>query len=71
MPCGNDVNNNRSRGGYYTNERRCSTIEEYEIEERLVGYRVKYRYKGQTFTTRMDHDPGDEIRLRVSLQPQH
>jgi uncharacterized protein YcfJ len=50
-------------------EERCHTVYENSSRERLDGYRVTYRYHGQTFTTRMDHDPGDRIRLRVRLTP--
>ncbi len=50
-------------------ERRCEVIDRVETREEIVGYRVKYRYKGQTFRTRMDHDPGKRIRVRVTVRP--
>jgi uncharacterized protein YcfJ len=48
---------------------RCEVIEEYDTQEQVVGYRVKYRYQGHTFVTRMTEDPGEEVRIRVSLRP--
>ena len=34
-----------------------------------MGYRVKYRYKGRVFSTRMKHHPGKRIPVRVSVAP--
>ncbi len=48
---------------------RCHTVNECTTEERLDGYRVTYRYHGQNFTTRMDHDPGSHIQVRVRVTP--
>ena len=50
-------------------EQVCRSYDEYVEEERLDGYRVKYRYHGRTYVTRMDHDPGDKIRVYVSVSP--
>jgi uncharacterized protein YcfJ len=49
--------------------RRCETVNNYESREEIVGYRVKYRYKGRIYRTRMDHDPGDTLRVRVTVRP--
>jgi uncharacterized protein YcfJ len=43
-------------------------VEDYHEEERILGYRVTYRYRGKLFTTRLAEPPGDRLRLRVSLQ---
>jgi len=48
---------------------RCETRYRAEDEERIDGYRVTYRYRGQTYTTRTDYDPGDRIRVRVNVSP--
>jgi len=48
---------------------RCETRYRAEDEERIDGYRVTYRYRGQTYTTRTDYDPGDRIRVRVDVSP--
>ena len=31
----------------------------------MLGYEVTYRYGGREYTTRMDHDPGERMRVRV------
>ena len=38
-------------------------------EQELVGYRVKYRYKGRTFVTRTAEHPGDRIAVGVNVEP--
>ena len=47
----------------------CHTVNERTTEERLDGYRVTYRYHGQSFTTHMDHDPGSQLQVRVKVTP--
>ena len=54
---------------YTTIERRCEVRTEYHTEERIEGYDVTYRYNARDFTTRMDHDPGERVRLRVDVEP--
>ena len=49
---------------------RCETAYEQVEEERLVGYQVTYLYNGDEYSVRTDTDPGDQIRLRVSVQPE-
>lgn len=48
---------------------RCTTSYDYREEERIDGYEVTYRYKGDTYLTRMPSDPGKRIRLRVRITP--
>ncbi len=50
-------------------EERCQTVYEQVSHERLDGYRVTYRYRGKTFTTITDEDPGKRLRLRITLTP--
>ncbi|MFT7684794.1 MAG: hypothetical protein ACI9FB_000135 [Candidatus Azotimanducaceae bacterium] len=47
----------------------CRVINEYSEEEQIVGYRVRYRYNDETYTTRTDEDPGDTIKLRLAVTP--
>jgi uncharacterized protein YcfJ len=49
--------------------RRCQTVKRYEPRQQLIGYRVDYRYEGQTFTTRTRGNPGKFIRVRVDVDP--
>ena len=49
--------------------RTCRHVTEHLPRKRLTAYRVTYRYRGHTATTRLDHDPGASIPVRVSLSP--
>lgn len=50
-------------------EKFCEVTNQVSYEEELDGYRVTYKYKGQKYKTRMPYDPGDRIKLRVSVEP--
>ena len=65
---GHDWRNRRYRAAF-KKVRRCEVVEDYAVEEQAVAFRVEYRYQGHTFVTRMADDPGDEVRIRVSLRP--
>ena len=55
-------------GGYHAVTRttqRCRTETDYRDTANVLGYDVTYRYGGREFTTRMDHDPGERMRVRV------
>ncbi|RLK48234.1 uncharacterized protein YcfJ [Alkalispirillum mobile] len=56
---------------YTVNERQCRTVHDTRTEERRDGYRVRYLYDGQEYSTRTNSHPGDRIRLRVSVTPDH
>lgn len=58
----------RSRDEYYEREvTRCEMVDHWET--RLNGYRVVYRYQGQTRTAILPYDPGRRLRLRVAVEP--
>ena len=65
----------RKRHGHtYTESRpvkRCRVINDYRLEERVIGYRVKYKYHGRIYHTRTDYNPGHRIRINVSVAPVH
>lgn len=48
---------------------RCETRTQVRYEERIEGYDVTYRYQGETFTTRMNRDPGRRLDVQVTVQP--
>jgi uncharacterized protein YcfJ len=48
---------------------RCETRYRERQEKRVEGYEVVYRYHGQKYSTRMPHDPGQRIRVRVDIRP--
>jgi len=70
---GRDIN--KKRGAYeytetrYRDEQRCETQYDTYYEDKIVGYKVTYRYKGNTYNTRMDYDPGNKIPVEVSVKP--
>ena len=68
---GRDLRSDHQPGYSYRTETHCETVDRYETREEIVGYRVKYRYKGRVYHTRMDHDPGDTLRVGVSVKPRH
>jgi hypothetical protein len=45
---------------------RCRTETSWRDTDRVLGYEVTYRYGGREYTTRMDHDPGNRLRVRVN-----
>lgn len=53
----------------YGFERRCRVVEDTHVEERIVGYNVRYRYDNVTYSTRTKVDPGDTIKVRIVISP--
>lgn len=45
----------------------CHTETVYE--NRVNGYTVQYEYAGRQYTTQMPYQPGDSIKVRVSVTP--
>jgi len=61
--------NNQVNSGGVRYEQRCKTVHVVHSEERLEGYDVTYRYDGEVYSTRTRNDPGDTIRVSVSVVP--
>lgn len=66
---GSENDRYRPAHAYSVRERRCEIIDQYETEERLIGYRVKYRINGQTFVTRTREHPGRRLAVRIAVEP--
>lgn len=49
--------------------RDCRMVEAVREDRRISGYDVEYRYKGQLYMSSMDHDPGNKLRIRVTVAP--
>ncbi len=47
--------------------RQCHTVDRWE--SRTSGYNVVYEYRGHTYTSLMPYDPGEKVKLHVSLTP--
>lgn len=63
--------NNQQYSAQYPQEqavRQCRMVEGYE--SRTVGYDVTYNYNGRSYTSMMDRDPGQRVRLRVTVEPE-
>ena len=48
--------------------RQCRNVDQYE--SRTNGYEVTYDYRGRNYTSVMARDPGQRVRLRVSVEPE-
>jgi uncharacterized protein YcfJ len=66
---GTDIAHQRSAQSYYVTEQRCGIDYELRDTERVVGYRVGYRYQDNVYYTRTATPPGESIRLRVDVSP--
>lgn len=54
----------------YTTRRRCRpTTSGSPGPRHVVAYDVEYRYRGEVFTSRLAYDPGDRMRVKVSVTP--
>jgi uncharacterized protein YcfJ len=47
----------------------CQLVEEDREVNRLSGYDVEYRYRGDVFISRVPEDPGDRLRIRITVSP--
>jgi uncharacterized protein YcfJ len=65
---GNSVGR-RDDDSYVSSERRCREVDGGYEERRVNGYDVEYRYRGETYMSRLNYDPGERIRVRVSVTP--
>jgi len=53
----------------YTVQRHCRQTSTAPGLRHVVAYDVEYRYRGEVFTSRLTYDPGDRMRVRVSVTP--
>lgn len=64
---------NRNRDHNYTsrpvNQEVCEVNYRTEYEDRIVGYDVTYRYRGETYHTRTHQHPGKHIEVAVNVRP--
>ena len=49
--------------------RECRALEATREERRISGYDVEYRYKGQLYRSHMGYDPGNKLRIRITVAP--
>jgi len=53
----------------YKSVRHCEVHDSYSTREKIVGYDVAYKYRGNVYHTQTNHHPGDKIRVRVTVDP--
>lgn len=71
---GGDIARHRTGSAYRSTQysrpvRRCETRYRDQREQRIDGYDVVYRYRGQNYSTRMPYDPGRKMKIRVDIRP--
>ncbi len=67
---GGAVGNRASSGrDYQTTQTHCREVNTVSEQRRIVGYDVEYRYRGEVYMSRLDYDPGERLRVRVSVTP--
>ena len=59
----------RRQAQQWQQQHRCRNVTEQRASEHVSGYRVTYRYGGETQTPRMSYDPGERMPVNVSLSP--
>ena len=64
-----DIKHDKNRAVHRGYVERCDVRHAYETEQRISGYDVAYKYKGNIYHTRMAEHPGDRIRVKVFVEP--
>jgi uncharacterized protein YcfJ len=64
---GDRMENNNAPVTEHQPVNRCRTVDNWQT--RASGYAVTYEYRGHTYTSVMPYDPGERIRVRVSVTP--
>ncbi|HET6432060.1 glycine zipper 2TM domain-containing protein [Dyella sp.] len=61
----------RAAGGreYESSETRCREVSQISEQRRITSYDVEYRYRGEVYVSRLSYDPGERLRVRVSVEP--
>jgi uncharacterized protein YcfJ len=66
---GGAIGHNIARNRAEAEARGCQIVEVEREEQRVVGYDVEYMYKGEKYMSRLPYDPGNRLRIRVSVVP--
>jgi uncharacterized protein YcfJ len=67
---GDAVANQNSVGTTTTSQvpvQRCRQVD--NLETVTTGYQVTYEFEGQRFSTRLPYNPGNQLRVNVSVTP--
>ena len=63
------VRETADRSGRVLRQEVCETVDRVTHVERVTGYMVTYRHRGNIHRARMDKRPGDTIRVRIDVTP--
>ena len=66
---GGVIGNNIARNRVEAQSGRCRLVEVEREDPVVVGYDVEYMYKGEKYVSRLPYDPGNRLRIRVSVMP--
>ena len=66
---GGAIGNNIARQRAEAEARGCRIVEVEREENQVVGYDVEYMYKGEKYVSRLPYDPGNRLRVRISVMP--
>lgn len=64
---GDRIDNNQPTAYATRPVQSCYAVDNWQTVNR--GYLVTYRYNGRDYSTVMDNDPGDSLRVRVDISP--
>lgn len=53
---------------YTTQQTVCQPVN-YPPQQQIVGYDVEYRYRGDVYMSRLPYDPGERLRVRITVAP--
>jgi uncharacterized protein YcfJ len=65
---GNGISRAHDRS-YTDVETHCRMVNDYPPHRRIAAYDVEYRYRGEVYVSRLGYDPGERLRVRVSVTP--
>lgn len=54
---------------YTTQQTVCRPVAGYAPPQQIVAYDVEYRYRGEVYMSRLPYDPGERMRVRISVAP--
>ena len=66
---GGAIGNNAGSGQQVENQTRCEQVGQVGEQRRIAGYDVEYRYRGDVYVSRLNYDPGERLRIRISVVP--
>jgi uncharacterized protein YcfJ len=53
---------------YTTQQTVCQPVN-YPPQQQIIAYDVEYRYRGDVYMSRLPYDPGERLRVRITVAP--